>query len=328
MDDLSHQINDTADRMADVLEDSLAAREPGDNRAIFGIIGEQHAVSAHLLAGLRAARTLKNRGYKIACAIEAPYNEVSALFARKAWPMSSARINAVCNRLRRLPYDHPIHLQYLAGNKDFYYANLTKRVRHRFLLEEGISTRFNDAARRNDYNLFFLDKNDPIFLRAISQADKIQKEYYKKSSDIHSKGRAGIHIRNLIMRDLAIEHADAIGADIYLLFGGAAHSTGVGNFPFKESLAGILSAENRHVIAIPLARIYPPSEARNSPAVLLNCSIRAPGFEGVWSRARERRFLNEKIPYVLPGTNVHIDLIKFQADCKKESRAFLKSLAV
>ncbi|HEY8190664.1 MAG TPA: hypothetical protein VIF12_08255 [Micavibrio sp.] len=311
------QINETADRIADVIEFDLAAK-PNDGRPLYVLLGEEHATSAHYLASMRIMQTVMDRGHRIACAIEWPYNHMSVIFNQKAQSLTPAKVNQSLRYLRAVACDHPVHLQSMTGHWNFVDAEVANTLRARFLLDRNISARYNDAAQWDGASLW-INHYDPVFQAIIGHGEQ-------NHSPIHSTERTGIYLRNIIMRNLAMEHAAMVRPEVYFQICGATHVAGniKNRHPFEESLIPLFSAAGQHVRAVTFFSALLPEQALNSPFLLKGQDIHGPCF--IHREGAEDAYLQETAPQILSRMIGH-GLMDFKMDCKRKTGAFFQSVA-
>ena len=205
-------------------------------------------------------KKLKESGRKIAVGLELPHNSLlrgyySSNFDRYR-EEGQQRIAALENHAASGDPDGVLTLKCNLGTTHFFASNMAKKSLLKFLHNEKISTGFNDAAMEisaceDEQTLPFLDFSDRITRHTAVKAG------YKTGEEIDPVNPSGMHIRNMLIVERALDHAQRSNAEIYVHNCGAMHVTGAKaddgmTHPYEQSLCGLFKRAALPVLAAPL----------------------------------------------------------------------------
>jgi hypothetical protein len=217
-----------SDRAIAIIEDRFAQRRSKGPLCVF--LGEEHKTSAYMIAQMRIAQILKKKGYHIAFGLERDHDTFAFLHNNffECDEIGSRVRHKVRAEVDRLALDDPVHLLALTASGNNRDAQLANQVQTRFLLENEISTAFNDAASvRDETGTQYLNcRDDKTRLMVAAHGCDPENKY------LDTTDRDGMKIRNAFMLEHMMQHARQVGPDIYLMRPGQFHLVGNDILPY------------------------------------------------------------------------------------------------
>jgi len=224
------------------------------------VLGEQHQTASHMVVQMLVLKKLKESNVNFVIGTEDEHNFISEVFdhytQRKV--TGSARKH-VSKKIADNDMDGKHSLSAFIGIHSEPGADLSHKTLYSFILNSGISTKFNDAVTKWDsYNL---DMNDKI-------TNKITKKIINTKKPIDATKPNGMYARNSIMVHHALSHAEANKAKLYVQICGTSHV--LGDFddkaPYRQSLTALFKKAACPVVAAQLSylAIRTPNNAHKS----------------------------------------------------------------
>lgn len=252
-----HDMRPYADRIVERtlrrLEDARAAGEP-----LVLLIGENHGAAAHQVIQILVLKKLKESGRKIAVGLELPHNSLLRGYYSSLgrYREQNEKIAALEKHAASCDPDGAFTLKCNLGTAHFFAANMSKKSLLKFLHDKKISTGFNDAAITNPINEDedvepILDLSDDLTQRAAVNTG------YKANEKIDAVSSSGMHIRNALIVERALDHAQRSHAEIYVQNCGTLHVAGTKankaiTHPYEHSLSALFRRVATPVLNVPL----------------------------------------------------------------------------
>lgn len=229
--------------VAAILEAIDARRKTlAKGQKIVVLMGEEHATSSHILLQLFLIDALRKRGERFTVSIEQPHN---------LWKYNKALPDA------GYIFD-PAAACALSKFLAFYAADVcpvSHRKFYQYLLNNKNLVVFSDAARKESAGKRFLDQADPI-TRLFIQRHASNQETSSQKEISTGPNSPGTKIRNHMIVDLTLGHANRHEADLVIFCGGSNHILGydfpgfpeLGKEPYSTSLTSLF----KQVCALPI----------------------------------------------------------------------------
>ncbi len=217
------------DNMAPAIEVSATAindriltqNVTGEKKTVMVLIGENHAAPTDKVftIGLLQHFIKMNPEFKIAAGIEYPHDSIekiaTKLFCENIRPEWRGQLSS-------LDSNGQFSLQAFIGYKPTKTAPVSTNALFKFLLDNQVSTRFNDASRfdkEKNAKVAYLDRRDPETLAII-------KKHYPDMVNQRipsTKNAAGLYVRDAMLAQRSIRHAIESDADVYFQVVGNNH---------------------------------------------------------------------------------------------------------
>ena len=239
----------------------------------------------------------------------------------------------------------------IVGNLNFATSDQSSKTFMKFLMDNKISTQFNDAAKIDEMIVVtngyqqrleresYLDKDDPV------TDDVMRGLGFLVRDGITPVSIKGMTARNGVIVKKMAEHAQRTKPQVYIQSCGMTHVAGgptpSGEHPFKDSLAGMLKDDGYDVLAMPLfSSNYDEESLPEDVADRLSAEeivwdkapagdvsvIYPPGkAQGIVFRAMERRILSDAFNAASQDKGRCVDE-PYMSKYRKESAALIKEM--
>lgn len=346
-------VSDYVDLLVQRTMDRLKGK-PDDGKPLMVLAGELHDNPYHQIIKIMMIERLKEQGVSVSVGIELPHDHIYKGFAEE-YEKKVQRTLAVprakaLTRFNDDP-DGKKSMTSIVGNLSFATSDQSSKTFMKFLMDNKISTQFNDAAKIDETVIIsngmqqmmqresYLDKDDPVTDRVMGELGFLVRD------GITPVSIKGMTARNGVMVKKIIEHADRTKPQVYIQSCGMTHVAGGptphGPHPFKDSLAGMLKDDGYDVLAMPLF-----SSNYDEDVLPKEVSVRLSAEEMVWDkapagdvsvvyppgkarnivfRAMERRILSDAFNAASQGKDRCIDE-PYMSKCRKEYAELIKEM--